>query len=205
MPRTIVFPSAKWGTLLPETFNLSGEPACTSTSSGTCYYGMNLNPENFLPAPSGTTLYNQAIGVHTVNNCSTTGANWTDFCPGTIEVEYDNVGDLLPLANHWLVISASVGVAPDGETGDGSKDYVEYTEIAIRVVIGCASDPSAPGCQPPLKVFVKQLEPLRSGLAVHSVHYKDNLVDFTASAPSSGLPTSHYVCQSAIRSMAPRR
>jgi hypothetical protein len=157
---------------------------------------MNFDPENFLPAPSGTTLYNQAIGMHSVDGCSIAGGNWTDSCPGTMEIEYDTVSDLLSLENHWLVISAEVTVAPDGDHDDGSKDYAEFTEIAVRVYVGCASNPTASGCQPSLKVFAKQLEPLRSGLAVHSVHYKDNPIDFTASTPSSGLPVSHYACQS---------
>lgn len=44
------------------------------------------------------------------------------------------------------------------------------------------------GCQ--LKVFVKQLEPLRSGLAVHSPHFSDYPVDFIAPEPDV------YKCQS---------
>ena len=48
-----------------------------------------------------------------------------------------------------------------------------------------------------LEVSVEPLEALRSGLAVHSVHYKEYPVDFTAvqRAVHNGPPT-HFVCQS---------
>ena len=48
------------------------------------------------------------------------------------------------------------------------------------------------GC--PLKVFVKQLETLRSGLAVHSIHYKQAPVDFMSTKTEDGLPQD--VCES---------
>ena len=51
------------------------------------------------------------------------------------------------------------------------------------------------GCQ--LKVFVKQLEPLRSGLAVHSIHYKQAPVDFMGTTPPrQGAEIPEAVCES---------
>jgi hypothetical protein len=49
--------------------------------------------------------------------------------------------------------------------------------------------PAGPSC--PLDVFVKVLEPLRSGLAIHSLHYNEFPVDFVA-APSQ----SEFRCES---------
>ena len=54
----------------------------------------------------------------------------------------------------------------------------------------------------PLKVFVKLVEPLRSGLAVHSVHYKQYPADFTAVAPvDASTPTTSSVSPVASTSL----
>jgi hypothetical protein len=46
-----------------------------------------------------------------------------------------------------------------------------------------------------LKVSIKQLEALRSGLAVHSIHYSQYPADFVATTTGQGA-NNHYVCQS---------
>jgi hypothetical protein len=52
----------------------------------------------------------------------------------------------------------------------------------------------------PLKVVVKRIEPLTSGLAVHSPHFEQYPVDFTAAKPNTWLASaggaSTYQCQS---------
>jgi hypothetical protein len=48
----------------------------------------------------------------------------------------------------------------------------------------------------PLKVTVKQIQTLRSGLAIHSVHYKDYPADFTTVVPAGTTTPAHFVCES---------
>ena len=66
-----------------------------------------------------------------------------------------------------------------GPAGDIAGRAADFASAAAAAGAGC-----------PLKVFVKQLERLRSGLAVHSPHFSQYPVDFIA--PESGT----YQCQS---------
>jgi hypothetical protein len=74
-----------------------------------------------------------------------------------------------------------------GETSDPHQRVVSVADQDITNV-----DFVVPGG--PLKVSVKKLEPLRSGLAIHGVHYSQSQADFTASSGSGA--EARFTCES---------
>ncbi|HMK96419.1 MAG TPA: carboxypeptidase-like regulatory domain-containing protein [Acidimicrobiales bacterium] len=86
--------------------------------------------------------------------------------------------------------NTSGAAVPATFTPPSAGRTVGFDQVAIaNFVLGC------PSCQ--LKVFVKQLEPLRSGLAVHSIHYKQAPVDFMGTTePREGAEIPQAVCES---------
>jgi alpha-tubulin suppressor-like RCC1 family protein len=96
--------------------------------------------------------------------------------------------------------SGQLGVATGTSTPHPTPTPVDLpagTRIGSVAVGSSASHTLAIVAGGELEVSVEPLEALRSGLAVHSVHYKEYPVDFTAveRAVHNGPPT-HFACQS---------
>jgi hypothetical protein len=116
-----------------------------------------------------------APGVKVTATCASGGTTTTD--------SYGAYGFILNPGS--CTISPSV---PKGEAAIPTQRVVSVANADITDV-----DFVVPGGA--LKVYIKQLEALRSGLAVHSVHYSQYPADFVATTTGQGA-NNHYVCQS---------
>ena len=116
-----------------------------------------------------------AAGVKVTANCASGGTTTTD--------SYGAYGFVLNPGT--CAIAPSV---PKSEVSDPTQRVVTVANQDITNV-----DFVVPGGA--LKVYVKNLEPLRSGLAVHGVHFSQFPADFTTSTVGQGYE-NHYVCES---------
>ncbi len=145
--------------------------------------------------PDGEPVAGIVIDVRTASGAvvasATTGGDGhyqtIELDPATYLVEpATDSEDFSPSVLRVNLVSASVTV--NFEEGCGSGSPTPGVTRAARLKSDTAA--AAPAC--PLKVFVRALEPLRSGLAVHSQPYNEFPVDFVAavSGPPALLPGS---------------
>ena len=153
----------------------SGPAPCTSPGPGSVQaWGWTTHP-----VVRGHVKYKgtggPAPGVKVTAKCASGGTTTTD--------SYGAYGFILSPGT--CTIAPSV---PKGEVAVPTQRVVTVANTDITNV-----DFVVPGGA--LKVYVKQLEALRSGLAVHSVHYSQYPADFVATTTGQ-FANNHFVCQS---------
>lgn len=116
-----------------------------------------------------------ASGVKVTAKCSSGGTTTTD-----------STG-----AYGFVLNPGSCTIAPILPKGEVSVPTQRVVTVASQDITNV--DFVVPGGA--LKVYVKNLETLRSGFAVHGVHYSQFPVDFTHSTVGQGYE-NHYVCES---------
>lgn len=153
----------------------SGPAPCTSPGPGTVQaWGWTAHP-----VVRGHVKYKgtggPASGVKVTAKCTSGGTTTTD-----------SLG-----AYGFLLNPGTCTISPKVPKGDASVPSQRVVTVANQNITNV--DFVVPGGA--LKVYIKQLETLRSGLAVHSVHYSQYPADFVATTTGQGA-NNRYVCQS---------